>query len=90
MSITFDKVIRRYENRKLYNTTDSKYVSTADVLDMVVLGQKVQVLANVGGENVIRSVLFSALFEKSRLTSVDDKTIVDLAQKVTNYFNGGI
>jgi polyhydroxyalkanoate synthesis repressor PhaR len=82
------KVIRRYGNRKLYDPANSKYVNTTDVLDMLVSGQKVEVLNNADGLDVTRAVIFSALFEKSKSNEVTNNTMINLLQTIAEHFKG--
>ena len=38
------RVIKRYSNRKLYDTTDSKYVTLLELADLIRAGEEVQVI----------------------------------------------
>jgi polyhydroxyalkanoate synthesis repressor PhaR len=40
------RVIKRYSNRKLYDTKESKYVTLLDVADLIRAGEEVQVIDN--------------------------------------------
>jgi polyhydroxyalkanoate synthesis repressor PhaR len=45
------RVIKRYSNRKLYDTTDSRYVTLLQIADMVRAGEDVQIIDNASKED---------------------------------------
>lgn len=45
------RVIKRYSNRKLYDTTDSRYVTLQQIADMVRAGEDVQIIDNATKED---------------------------------------
>jgi polyhydroxyalkanoate synthesis regulator protein len=40
------RLIKRYANRKMYDTTDSKYVTLEEIGNLVAAGEEIQVLCN--------------------------------------------
>lgn len=54
-------VIKRYANRKLYNTKTSQYVTLAEVLALVNGGADVMVIENESKRDITKSTLLSAL-----------------------------
>jgi len=50
-------LIKKYENRRLYNTNDSRYVNLEEVAVMVQEGHDVQVVDASTGEDLTRQVL---------------------------------
>ncbi len=50
-SPTEKRVIKRYSNRKLYDTRDSRYVTLLQIADMVRAGEDVQVVDNTSKED---------------------------------------
>ena len=59
-------VIRKYENRRLYDTTHSRYVNLDEVAQMVRDGRDVQVLDAVTGEDRTRAVLTQIVVEQAK------------------------
>lgn len=62
------KIIKRYSNRKLYDTIESKYVTLNDISEMVRKGIDVKIVDNQTNKDITSAVLAHVLFneEKSR------------------------
>jgi polyhydroxyalkanoate synthesis repressor PhaR len=56
--------IKKYANRRLYNTSTSKYVTLDDLAEMVKEGTEFQVVDAKSGDNITRSVLTQIIFEE--------------------------
>lgn len=61
----FDIVIFKYPNRKLYNQTESVYVTGSKLLELVRSGKKVQIVEKPSGKVVTGPVLAKALLDES-------------------------
>jgi len=59
-------VIKKYENRRLYDTTHSRYVNLDEVAQMVREGRDVQVLDAITGEDRTRAVLTQIVVEQAK------------------------
>ena len=59
-------VIRKYENRRLYDATNSRYVNLDDLAQMVRGGGDLQVLDAKTGEDITRTVLTQIIMEDSK------------------------
>jgi hypothetical protein len=57
------RLITRHQNRKLYDPTAKRYVSLADVVDLVVAGESVRVVEHPGGEDATTRILAQALVD---------------------------
>lgn len=57
-------VIKKYANRRLYNTAKSSYVTLDDLSHMVRAGDDFQVFDAKSGEDITRSVLTQIIFEQ--------------------------
>jgi len=57
-------VIKKYANRRLYNTAKSSYVTLDDLSQMVRAGDDFQVFDAKTGEDITRSVLTQIIFEQ--------------------------
>lgn len=60
------KVIKRYQNRKLYDTTQSCYVTLDEISDMIVRGEDIEVIDNRTKKNITSNTLMQILFEKQK------------------------
>ena len=58
------KIIKRYSNRKLYDTELSQYINETELLDYIRSGQTVQVLMNITEEDVTKQILWRAIAMK--------------------------
>ena len=63
------KTIKKYTNRKLYNTETSRYVNLQEILDMIKSGEQVQVLTHKTSTDVTQEVLKEAVFRHVPITS---------------------
>src|SRR5215467_5661754 len=59
-------VIRKYPNRRLYNTSSGKYVNLDDIAAMVRGGTEVQVVDAKTGEDLTRVVLTQIIVEEAK------------------------
>lgn len=66
MSSKHPKVIKRYQNRKLYDTSDSCYVTLEDIGEMIRLGDDVQVIDNTTKEDLTSVTLAQIIFEEQK------------------------
>jgi len=57
------RLITRHANRKLYDPTAKRYVSLADIVDLVVGGESVRVVEHPGGEDATPRILAQALVD---------------------------
>ena len=60
------KIIKRYANRKLYDTQESCYVTLDDIGGMIRAGEDVQVLDNRSGEDLTSVTLAQIIFESEK------------------------
>jgi polyhydroxyalkanoate synthesis repressor PhaR len=59
-------VIKKYENRRLYDTTNSRYVNLEDVAEMVRKDGEVQVVDAKTSEDITRTVLTQIIVEETK------------------------
>lgn len=59
-------VIKKYENRRLYDTRNSRYVNLDGVAEMVRSGEDIQVIDSKTGEDVTRHVLTQIIVDGAR------------------------
>lgn len=73
-------IVKRYENRKLYNTNAKAYVSLAKVANMIRRGDQVQVIDNVSGEDISAQVLTQIILEEGKkgATPISSATLHEL------------
>ena len=58
------RVIKKYPNRRLYDTTESKYVTLSDVRNLVLDGIPFCVIDKKLGDDITRSILLQIIIEQ--------------------------
>ena len=58
------RLIKKYPNRRLYDTKTSVYITLADVKKLVVQGEEFQVVDAKTGEDLTRSILLQIILEE--------------------------
>jgi len=58
------RVIKKYPNRRIYDTQTSKYIKIEDIRDFIVDGINFVVLDSKTGEDITRSVLLQLIIEQ--------------------------
>src|SRR5688500_10509061 len=58
--------IRRYDSRKLYDPTASRYVSLAEIAQRIRGGEEIEFLDNATGENVTAPTLMQIILEEGK------------------------
>jgi polyhydroxyalkanoate synthesis repressor PhaR len=61
-------IIKKYENRRLYDTTNSRYVNLDEVAQMLQRGENVQVVDAATGEDITRLILTQIIVEHAKTT----------------------
>src|SRR5512140_1398609 len=73
------KVIKRYANRKLYDTVESRYVTLEEIAEMVKAGAEVRIVDNRTKEDLTSVTLAQIIFEEEKKTSkMSLRTLKDL------------
>jgi polyhydroxyalkanoate synthesis repressor PhaR len=63
------RVIKRYSNRKLYDTKDSRYVTLLQIAEMVRTGEEVQIIDNTTKEDLTEVTLAQIIYEEQKAHS---------------------
>jgi polyhydroxyalkanoate synthesis repressor PhaR len=80
------RLIKKYPNRRLYDTKTSVYITLADVKKLVVDGEEFQVLDAKTGEDLTRSILLQIILEEEAAGSPMFSSDV-LTQFIRSYGN---
>lgn len=89
------RVVKRYANRKLYDTTTSRYVALDDIAAMVRSGEEVEVTDNESGADLTAVTLAQIILEderrkKSLLSLPFLRHIVQYGDRIADATNRGI
>ena len=60
------RVIKKYPNRRLYDTEESRYITLSDVKDLVIKKIDFVVIDKKGGEDITRSILLQVISEQEQ------------------------
>lgn len=70
-----DRIIKRYANRKMYDVENSRYVSLADIAEMVRSGENIRVISKSGDKDYTAKVLQQIILDQAKGS---EKTSVSL------------
>ena len=59
-----ERIIKKYPNRRLYDTERSKYITVSDVRSMVLGGVRFKVIDSNTKENITRQILMQIIIEE--------------------------
>ena len=63
-------VLKKYSNRRLYDTRNSRYVTLDDVANMIRDGEQVQILEATSGEDVTAFILTQIVMEAAKRKNI--------------------
>jgi polyhydroxyalkanoate synthesis repressor PhaR len=69
------RVIKRYSNRKLYDTKDSRYVTLLQIAEMVRGGEEVQIIDNNTKEDLTEVTLAQIIYEEQKQKASTSKNV---------------
>jgi polyhydroxyalkanoate synthesis repressor PhaR len=74
------RIIKRYSNRKLYDTKDSRYVTLLQIAEMVRTGEEVQIIDNNTKDDLTEITLAQIIYEeqKAHARSVPLQTLKEI------------
>jgi polyhydroxyalkanoate synthesis repressor PhaR len=59
-------LIKKYANRRLYDTTSSKHITLEGIHNLIVQGHDVTIIDDTSGEDISRSVLLQIIAEREQ------------------------
>ena len=62
--MTGPRIIKKYPNRRLYDTESSHYITLTDVRDLVLQGQQINVVDAKTDEDLTRSILLQIMLDE--------------------------
>ena len=60
------RIIKKYPNRRLYDTTESRYITLADIRDLVIADVELTVIDKNSGDDITRPVLLQIISEQEQ------------------------
>ncbi|MFK7993195.1 MAG: polyhydroxyalkanoate synthesis repressor PhaR [Granulosicoccus sp.] len=81
------RVIKKYANRRLYDTVASKHVTLSDIRTMIVEGLDIQIVEDTSGDDITRPLLLQIIVEQEQNGGQPILTELLLAQLIRFYGN---
>lgn len=77
------RVIRKYPNRRLYDTHDSRYVTLSDIYNLVRAEQDVVVIDRKSGNDITRAILLQVISDRefSGETLLSREFLIDIIRQ---------
>ncbi len=60
------RVIKKYPNRRLYDTAESRYITLADIRDLVIADVELTVIDKKSGDDITRPILLQVISEQEQ------------------------
>ena len=60
------RIVKRYSNRKLYDTRESRYVTLLQIAEMVRAGEEVQIIDNATKDDLTEVTLAQIIYEEQK------------------------
>lgn len=60
------RTVKRYENRKLYDTREKRYVSLEELARFIREGEEIKVVDNVSGKDITEQTLIQVILEQGK------------------------
>src|SRR3984885_315925 len=80
------KIIKRYQNRKLYDTHESSYVTLDEIAKMIKSGEDLRVIDNKTKNDITAATLTQLLYETERKAKI--KPSVDMLKEIIRSGDG--
>lgn len=82
------RVIKKYPNRRLYDTQESKYVTLNDVRKLVLEGIPFQVIDKKSDEDITRSILLQIIIEQEEVGEPLFST--DVLEQIIGFYGNSV
>ena len=80
------KVIKRYQNRKLYDTHESSYVTLDEIAKMIKGGEDLRVIDNKTKNDITAATLTQLLYESEKKAKTQPS--IDLLKEIIRHGDG--
>jgi len=80
------KIIKRYQNRKLYDTHESSYVTLDEIAKMIKGGEDLRVIDNKTKNDITAATLTQLLYESEKKAKTQPS--VDLLKEIIRHGDG--
>lgn len=81
------KIIKKYANRRLYDTELSKHVTLADIRQMIIDGTDIKIIEDTSGDDITRPLLLQIIVDQEQKGGQPILTEMLLSQLIRFYGN---
>jgi polyhydroxyalkanoate synthesis repressor PhaR len=81
------RIIKKYANRRLYDTEASKHVTLSNIRQMIIDGADIQIIEDTTGDDITRPLLLQIIVEQEQSGGQPILTELLLAQLIRFYGN---
>lgn len=82
------RLIKKYPNRRLYDTEASKYITLADLKDLVAAGVSVKVVDSGSNEDITRSIMLQIIMDAESAGEPIFNTA--MLQQIIRFYGGSV
>jgi polyhydroxyalkanoate synthesis repressor PhaR len=79
-----ERLIRKYANRRLYDTVGSRHVTLEDLRQLIVSGERLKIVDDKSGEDLTRAVLLQIIAEQEQFGA--PVLNVDLLEMIIRFY----
>lgn len=83
-----ERIIKKYPNRRLYDTETSKYITVSDVRDMVLQNVQFKVVDSNSQEDITRQILIQIIIEEE--TAGTPLFSADMLSQLIRFYGGNM
>src|SRR5690606_36518414 len=93
LSMSEERLIKKYANRRLYDAAQSRHITIDDIRDMVIAGTRVKVIEDKSNEDITRLVLLQVIADQEQFgrpilsTSLLESMIRFYGNSMQGYFS---
>jgi polyhydroxyalkanoate synthesis repressor PhaR len=93
LSMSEERLIKKYANRRLYDAAQSRHITIDDIRDMVIAGTRVKVIEDKTNEDITRLVLLQVIADQEQFgrpilsTSLLESMIRFYGNSMQSYFS---
>ena len=83
------RIIKKYPNRRLYDTKDSKYITLGDIAILVSENKEFVVIDNKTGKELTKSILLQIIIDKEQnsVSIFSTKVLIQIIQSYENSYH---
>ncbi|MEJ2610913.1 MAG: polyhydroxyalkanoate synthesis repressor PhaR [Candidatus Thiodiazotropha sp.] len=83
-----DRIIKKYPNRRLYDTEQSKYITLAQLRKLIIGGELIRVIDSTTDEEITRNILLQIILETE--SSGKPLFTADMLSQIIRFYGGAL